>query len=245
MIVNKLLWGTLQVLGFKRLAGHTIYVRHMPPRLSILDLGGNKGAFADAMSINYGLKNGVIVEANPVIAKTLEKRTDLKLQVLNAGLVGQSDKPLKFYVSENIEASSFCEEVAGCFGIKEVIDVPLINQEELWSRYKLGEIDIAKWDIEGAELDVIPGMSPDHLSAVRQMTVEFHDCIDPSQKPGVNLTRQLLKEQGFIEVNANHPWTDDILYLNNKFLTKLDIVSARIASGLLWMRGIFWTLRNR
>jgi hypothetical protein len=80
-------------------------------------------------------------------------------------------------------------------------------------------VDLAKFDIEGAEVNVLQAASPSDLASCGQLTVEFHDKRPPITRRDVNRVCQRMRSEGYGIVNANWPHFDDVLFVNLKSMS--------------------------
>jgi hypothetical protein len=70
-------------------------------------------------------------------------------------------------------------------------------------------IDILKIDIEGSEYEILPSISDECYSKIRQITVEFHDFIDTELKIKTEEIINKLELLGFNRISKG------IRYMNN------------------------------
>ncbi len=158
---------------FVTIRGHTLYAPPLGPASVVMDLGANHGAFAHEASARFG---GIyyLVEANPTCAEML--RADGRFPVWGVA-VGGSDAPVVFHVAKNDEASSLFELPAESpWGIcsDQAITVDGRTLESLIAEIGAPRIDVAKMDIEGAEVMALRSLSRQTLARIGQITVEFH-----------------------------------------------------------------------
>jgi FkbM family methyltransferase len=77
----------------------------------------------------------------------------------------------------------------------------------------LEKIDAIKVDVEGAEMDVLAGIAPEHWKRVRQVVIEGHD-----DNGNLARVRALLAEAGFEKVVVTRPAGSEEIGLNNFLL---------------------------
>ncbi len=181
------------------------------------------------------------MEANPELAANLASHPRLASSVLAAALVARSNPDgVEFNVSQNPQASSVDPLVAQSYGITKHVTVECIELHEILAKRQLPSLTLAKFDVEGAEIEVLLSASSEVLTSISQITVEFHDVFRPETRPEVCQVRTRLKALGFIELNANWPFTDDILFINRRSFPRntrglhLNLFMARI---LYMLRG--------
>jgi hypothetical protein len=127
------------------------------------------------------------------------------------------------------------------------VEVPTVDFAEVLRRLG-GRVDLAKLDIEGAEVEVLQSAHPSDLTACGQLTVEFHDNTDPTARRDVDCACKRLRSEGYGVVNANWPFANDMLFVNLRrfaaprrlrFRCRMAVVNA-----LFVLRGAFFvTLR--
>ena len=98
----------------------------------------------------------------------------------------------------------------------ESIDVDAVTLEQALATAPDARIDLLKMDIEGEEVAVLL-QAPAHLfDRVVQMTIEFHDFLDPSQAPAIREVIARLEQLGFLAVCFSFRNYGDMLFVNQK-----------------------------
>src|SRR6266566_9890343 len=80
---------------------------------------------------------------------------------------------------------------AGC-GVADQVDVPAIDLAEALGRLG-GRADLAKLDIEGAEVEVLESARHSDLAGCGQLTVEFHDKRPPLTQSDIDRVCQRMR----------------------------------------------------
>lgn len=83
------------------------------------------------------------------------------------------------------------------------------------------QIDLLKIDVEGAEWDVLQGMSDSLWSGVQQVVMEAHDVDDRIEQ-----IRQLLRSRGFQQIEVVRPAFAEGIPVNN-----VNIYATRVTAG--------------
>jgi|LakMenE18May11ns_1017448.scaffolds.fasta_scaffold9803658_1 FkbM family methyltransferase len=208
-------------VGLETFNGHTITPVLLDRNAIVVDLGCNKGDFA-AMMLGRFDCSLLAIEANPAMVALATKR--LGIPVENMAVAG-SDGEIDFYLSGNPEASSVVPSIAG--GGQSSIRVPSTTLEAWATCRGIASVSVLKVDIEGAELDVIDswdGRTPRPV----QWTVEFHDFMDPSQRPRVLKSIEKLKGFGYEAINPTWPDHIDCLFVDKSALHGLRGVWLRL-----------------
>jgi FkbM family methyltransferase len=77
-------------------------------------------------------------------------------------------------------------------------------------------IELIKIDIEGEELAVLREASPAVLERVAQLSVEFHDFLDPASMPGIGRIINKMRGLGFLMVKFSWHSYGDLLFVNQR-----------------------------
>lgn len=136
----------------------------------------------------------------------------------------ESSNIIEFQISDNPEASSINRKLAETFGFIDTVSVSAITLDRLIRKYldsSESSISLMKLDVEGAEIEILQTVPEQLFRNIEQITVEFHDFLNPEMRPSVNLTKDLLRNKhGFVCINARYPQNDDVLFLNkNKMIS--------------------------
>jgi FkbM family methyltransferase len=162
--------------------GHTFGA--LGPRPVVVDLGANDGRFAAELLSQYPEAQVVLVEADPLLVGMLRQRFARQGNVqLYAGLVGgQAADRVPFHLSRIPEGNSLHAALAASWadGETRTIEAPMITLAGLLELARLPAVDLVKIDIEGAEYDVLPTLDRALAERLAQLTVEFHDFVEPS-----------------------------------------------------------------
>ena len=247
MIVFEKLLG---LAGVCRISGHTFLPGLVSESPSLLDCGTHKAAFTTGILKKFPkLERAVCVEANPFLANLLQEHPPRNSSIKNAAIVGdESLETISLNISSNPEASSVFGEVSESYGTDSVVSVPCVTLGKLIELFDDQYIDILKMDVEGAENEVLLRADPTELQKFTQLLVEFHDNFSPEMRPDVLKVRKRLRSIGFIEINANWPYTDDILFVNRKAVGRLNVglkMRISILKAAYMFRGLCFSVLRR
>jgi FkbM family methyltransferase len=216
MVFGRLFHLMLDRLGIRRFREHTFFGSLLPQAAIVADFGAHRGEFFTALKSEYSISRALLVEANPALAELVKKRFGPETKVLHAALVGENRRArITFTRSTNPECSSIFREWAAASGITDRVDVPAVPISKL-IRELGGQVDLLKFDVEGAEIDVLEKASACDLASCSQLTVEFHDGSPPLTPRDVQRVCKRMRSEGYALVNANWPYTNDILFVNLK-----------------------------
>lgn len=175
----------------------------------VLDLGAHLGEFSEEIHRQLGCTCHALEPTPDLFAQIPESLGIRKHRLAVAAIEG----PVTLYLSGNAEGHSLLEAHHG--GALGAVVVPGTTLSAFFQNQGLAQVELLKVDIEGAEIAMFRSLTPEVLSKIKQMTVEFHDFL-PSlalEGPVEEVTRDLIA-QGF----ACFPfsWRDhsDVLFVN-------------------------------
>jgi FkbM family methyltransferase len=210
-------------LRIRALEGHTFIVDNLGPGSVVVDLGMNKGAFS-----RYILETTAasIVGAEPVPALFEALPTTERIRTFNVALgAGNGTTTLRLYKGHC--ASTLYGMVKKERAAAE-IEVPLVSFARFRAMAGLRSIQLLKVDIEGAELDLFETLSDAEYADIEQITVEFHDFLDPSHVPRIQAILERMRKLSFHTINISLRHHADVLCINTKALPLSPIARAQL-----------------
>jgi FkbM family methyltransferase len=195
------------MLRVERLCGHSVVVDWLDASSVVVDLGASRGIFAQAVIERFGCK---VVSLEPVASlfASLPSHALLRTERLavTAGpdsvtvFVGDSDEDAT--IEERLHPEGRPTERVGGITLAGVL-----------ARFDLAQPALVKMDIEGTELDVLDSVEPETLARIEQLSVEYHDFLQPAWRPRVLSSDRRLRALGFhrLRVSRDH---SDVLYVN-------------------------------
>jgi len=197
------------------ICNHTFLPRFVGSKSVIVDLGANHGDFSQAMMEKFKCK---VVAVEPVKALYDEIQSNQEIQryaLLNLLpiAVGGTNGTIEINVYDGR-----CASVLGAIRAEEgqsTQKVEMVTLAELRKRTGVGQIDLLKMDIEGAEIDLLNGCSDEELQSVMQMTVEFHEFLYPEQAEPVARIIARMRVLGFWVMPFSLD-TTNVLFVNKK-----------------------------
>jgi FkbM family methyltransferase len=78
-------------------------------------------------------------------------------------------------------------------------------------------IELIKMDIEGEEVAVLRDAPPELLQRVVQLTVEFHDFLDPASTPAIITVVKKMQSLGFFAIRFSWHSYGDLLFVNQRW----------------------------
>ncbi len=164
--------------------GHTFLP--LGPAPFVIDLGANDGKLAQQVVDAYPDATLLLVEGDPFLVQQLGVRFRSRPGVLlYQGLVGsESRESVEFHLCEIPEGNSVYRELSEHWapGKSRHATVPMTTVANLLKLANPPHVDLMKVDIEGSEWDVLPTLTGREAALIDQITVEFHDFLDPAQR---------------------------------------------------------------
>ena len=198
---------------------------------AVADFGAHRGEFFAALKSEYSISGALLVEANPALVESL-KKTFAEIGVLHAALMaGNKRGPVTFTRSTQPESSSIFREWAAAYGIADQVEVPTVEFASV-IRELGGRVDLLKFDIEGAEVDVLKEAPASDLKNCGQLTVEFHDRRPPLTRRDVDDVCRRMRAEGYGIVKPNWPNVDDVLFVNLKSMRTIKRIEFRCRVAL-------------
>jgi FkbM family methyltransferase len=184
----------------KQVRGHSFWDRFAEAP-TVVDLGANVGRFAAEFLALYPSARLLLVEGDPYLTDILQRAFAGRPAVqLFRGLVGPTcSKSTRFFLCKVPEGNSVVARFSNAWapGESREIQVEMITLAALFELAKCEQIDLLKVDIEGSEWDVLGSLTEQQAQIVRQISVEFHDFMDPRLRPRTELCIARLKELGY------------------------------------------------
>lgn len=202
--------------------GHSFLSALLRPGNVVLDFGLNQGRFALEMIKRFQC---VVYGAEPASALYDRLPRNDYLKAYRVALTG-TEVPVKVNVYTDLCASIYgigegrlekTEIVAGCT-LRGFLELA-----------KLERADLAKVDIEGAEIELFNNASDGDLRAIDQYAVEFHDFMLPQLKDSVEAIKSRMSSLGYVCL----PFTlsnCDVLFVKRSLL-KAPFIQE------IWLRG--------
>ncbi len=235
-------------LGVRRLRGHSFFGTLLAQPVAVADFGAHRGEFFAALKAEYPVSRALLIEADPLLVESLQEAFGNEADVLHAALVGEKKGgTIIFTRSTEPEASSIFSERVAVYGVVNQVKIPTVDFAEALRHFG-GRVDLAKLDIEGAEVDVLETARPSDLAACSQLSVEFHDNRQPITRRDVDRLCQRMRCEGYGIVNASWPQVDDVLFVNLRGSAAGRRLRLRyrmaLLNGLFIIRGaISWSVR--
>ncbi len=214
------------MLRVARVEGHSFISTYLSRDSVVLDFGMNRGDFARELIQRWGCRV-VGLEPVPVLFDALA--TSDSFTVEQRALTARDDVEALLHVNEDKAAS-----LLGGFAApdSDTAVVRGVTLETFMSEHGVQRADLAKLDVEGAEVEALESASDEALLRLRQLTVEFHDFVDPGLRPRIAAIHERMERLGFRRINFSVS-DYDVLYLHPELgVHRWDV--ALVAAQKLW-----------
>ena len=219
-----------------KIVHHTIFPDLLSAESIVVDLGANLGDFANAMASRFQCRV-YSVEASPQV---FDKITAGNLvRKFNFAVCGKSG-PVTLNISSNPEATSL-KKLNNSEYI-DAISVPGLTLEDFLKTISVSEINLLKFDIEGAEIEVFSSCPDVFLQSIDQITVEFHEWVGVSTKLEVENVVRRLRALGFYVFKMTRIDYSDVLFVNHRRMSRVGHVTAKL---LILVQRTFRYIRRR
>jgi FkbM family methyltransferase len=207
--------------NWPEICGHTIYAGGLDRDSVVLDLGANIAMFSQTVAARFG-STCHAVEALPVNFDNIVESPRLRRhQFAVCDVDGTIDVAT---AAGEFPSSTFLPSLA-----EGSVRLPAITLDTLFGRLGLDTVDLLKVDIEGAELAMFAAASDATIRRCSQITVEFHDFVEPDMGPAIERTKDRLHDLGFSSIKFTRKHHGDVLFvdLDKVPISALDFARAK------------------
>ncbi len=145
---------------------------------TIVDLGGNIGAFAIWAARRSPAARVFAFEPFPqtfehMAANVRQNGMEKQIQML-AVAVGAADGTIEFDAAPDTASHSRKMATAPNADIKQTISVPMMSLETMFKTIGCEEVDAIKSNVEGAEYEIFGKAPPQTLRRMKRLLLEYH-----------------------------------------------------------------------
>ena len=221
------------------ICGHTFYLPALGKNSIIIDLGASTAAFSHRVQALSGCHCHCVEAAKRNFQAIKETARVHK----HFAAMGGTDGPVMLnIVQDDFHWGSLDASVG--FDVIERQDVLGRTLSGLLSELRVDTVDLLKVDIEGAEIGLFDAADDATLRRCRQMTIEFHDFMDPAQTADVKRQLDRFEGLGFDCVVMTRQHHGDVWVVNR---AALGLTSAKLfyyRTALKYGRGLRRILRR-
>ncbi len=168
--------------------------------LKVIDLGACQGEFTNALALLFPMAYAMLVEPNPTnFAKIVPHPAIQRYGLCTRPVAGISNQQVDFI--EDVDSPYNGTTKYGWFTNQVVHKLVTISLADLLTDAPEGPLDILKVDVEGSEYDILLNTPPEVLQRFTQITVEFHDFLDPTVRPQNAIVIARMHSLGFEHVS--------------------------------------------
>jgi len=177
-----------------------------------IDLGANHGEFTAYLARNF--KSVLAIEPNPqIVFGSPGKNVQFRRCA-----VGWPGGEANFHASETDAYSGLVPPERRLVPGSSDYSVSVVTLSELVADWPDAAISFVKMDVEGAELDILLNEPAQVLHRIKQLTVEFHDFLDPASSPRIKQALARMESLGFIAIRFSISTYGDVLFLNRRYV---------------------------
>jgi hypothetical protein len=138
------------------------------------------------------------------------------------------------HLSSNYERSSILGQPLP--DITSTIEVRAVTLSGFLAAAGLNRVDLVKFDIEGAEIEVLDSCSDEFLTAVPQLTIEFHDFLDLTPRSTVERVLRRLENLDFLVIGMWRQAYGDTLCVNRRHTSAsfVELLEAKYVTRNWW-----------
>ena len=188
--------------------GHTI-VPNLSDKSIVCDFGANRADFSVQIIRRFGCRC-YAVEPNKDLILGYPSLSGLR--VFNYALGGANGQTM-LKIGEDCESSSIVAAPSAQSG-EQLVEVRTLGS--FLDEQSLDHVDLAKFDIEGAEIPVFDNSTDATLLRFAQITIEFHDFNGWVAPAEVHRILRRFAELGFLIFRMTRTAHGDVLLVNRK-----------------------------
>jgi FkbM family methyltransferase len=215
------------------ICGHTFYRPPIGPGSVVVDLGAHQGAFSQAMIELYGSTHHA-VEAVPQNCEEIPK---LPGMYVHNYAITDHEGPIRLNIAERPTPWGSVQNLGQTY-YSDFVETAGIRLVTFLSHHRIGAIDLLKVDIEGEEFGLFETTDDETLKSIAQITVEFHDFLNPEKSPAVGNIIERLENLGFTPLIMTKNFHGDTLFINRARIPINDLQIGYFRSVLKYGRGI-------
>lgn len=191
---------------------HTIVTDHLVPGSIVLDLGGNKGFFAEKISREFGA-SVFVFEPVPDLFDGMPSNNLIKKY--NEAVMPVSGELVEINLSDTMCATAYGKT-------DKSIKAKTVTLEEIIKRDGIKSVSLLKMDIEGPEIPILENIGADILNGIDQITIEFHDFLWPELKPRVEAIKRRIEKLGYYCISFSLTNNGDVLFIKKEKINFLN-----------------------
>jgi len=193
------------ILGNRRI--RALMAPHLIPGAVVVDVGANIGVNTVHAALRVG-PGGRVVAVEPAadnvaVLEANVRRNGLGNVEVVPAAAGRAVEVRPFFLRGAVSAvNSFYQESVYA-AVTDLVRVPVVPIDDLVD----GEADLVKIDVEGAELDVLEGMTRLLRAPRLAVIAEWHPLLQEMAGHAPDALPLALMNQGFRLTGASHTWT--------------------------------------
>ncbi len=167
------------------------------PASIIVDLGANIGTFAIYAAMNAPNVQVFAYEPMPEFFQLMQRNVSLNglegsIQCINSAVAGDSTERELIVAAPGLHFPTLVPRESAT--AKQSVRVPCTDLVSILDSHHLPRIDLLKMDVEGAEYDILYGLSADAFHRIRALRMEYHN-LEGARRNVTDLKRFLSRQR--------------------------------------------------
>lgn len=214
---------------------HSFFADLIRPDGVVFDFGVNDGGFARLVAPHC--RRVIGFEPDPTWGGG---RLSLPPNVLIVPkAVAAKSGTIPFHVNEGMCSSLHFAEAE-----TKTVEVEAVTLADALAMEPGSRIDLIKMDIEGEELAILDSAPAELFARVAQMTVEFHDFLDPASVPAIRAVIARMEGMGFHAIRFSWNSYGDLLFINQRLVPLSTSQRAWVRLRHKYARGVARVMRR-
>lgn len=216
-------YGTIRILFEELFLKNEYYFITKKKEPVIFDCGANIGFATLYFKWLYPNSKVFSFEPDPetfqLLKFNIESNNLSNVTLINAAVSTENGK-LSFFVDKSKPGIMGMSVVEGRISDQTEIEVDAISIQSILKKHNLKTIDFLKMDIEGAENDVMRGLSENGtLSKINQMAIEYHHNISGSKSSLGDFLKHIENAKHYFQVDTRYSAVGIVGQMQNLLIT--------------------------
>ena len=188
--------------------GHTFLPDLIRPDGVVFDFGVYDGGFSELVAPRCER----VIGFEPDPAWRERAALPANVEVVPKALAAKRGRVRLHLNREKCSSIHYSEAAAGA------AEVQTITLADALALEPKARIELIKMDIEGEEVPVLRDAAPALFERVAQMTVEFHDFLDPASLPAIRAVIDKMERLGFLAIRFSWHSYGDLLFVSRRLI---------------------------
>lgn len=215
------------------ICGHTFYRPPIGPGSVVVDLGAHQGAFSQIMIELYSSLHHA-VEAVPENCEVISKIPGIRVHNF---AITDHEGPVRLNIAERPTPWGSIQSL-GQTDYNDFVETTGIRLRTFLTQNDIKAVDLLKIDIEGEEFSLFDTTDDETLMSISQITIEFHNFLNPERTSAVEKIIARLESLGFAAFVMTKNFHGDTLFINRNKVPISHLQAGYFRSVVKYSRGI-------